>query len=312
VRMPPFPSGLRAAAACSVLVSDLPSWIDRLLEPAKPRRASPLSHGVLETTSGTEWSFLSATIPGAVALGRGEFERVVCETYLSLAEAVGRLQQHPVRFWNFVPDLNAAVGPGLDRYMLFNIGRHEACVQWMGSAAGFDQRLATASAVGVQGPDLQVHCLTSAAPGVPVDNPRQVAPFRYSAQFGPRPPCFARATRVSTASAERLLVGGTASIVGEASMHHGDVEAQTHETLNNLEALIATAAGASASPLRRLTSARIYVRHAPHAATVRQIVHSRGGSELAVECRVAQICRRELLVEIEAVADLAQDLSGAE
>lgn len=72
-----------------------------------------------------------------------------------------------------------------------------------------------------------------------MENPRQVAAYRYSEEFGPRPPSFARATVVPAADAANagpalLLVGGTAAVVGERSVSDGGVEGQMEETLRNL------------------------------------------------------------------------------
>ena len=260
--------------------------------------------------TGTDCSLVTATIPDAAALSSDAFERAVRDSYLRLADAIARLRQHPVRFWNFIPQLNARVADGLDRYMVFNVGRYEACVEWMGSAAGFDQRLATASAVGIAAPDLRVHCLTSVTPGAPVENPRQVPAYRYSSRFGPRPPCFARATRVSLDGRLRLLIGGTASIVGEESVHVGQPAAQAMEALANVEALIAREIGSATPPLARLASVRLYLRNGAHGDAVREIVERRCGSHTSIECVIAQICRPELLLEMEGVADLSPDMTG--
>ena len=53
--------------------------------------------------------------------------------YADLAGAIARSHRHPIRFWNFVPRPNDAMGPGLDRYMVFNDGRYEAYAQWYGT-----------------------------------------------------------------------------------------------------------------------------------------------------------------------------------
>ena len=125
---------------------------------------------------------------------------------------------------------------GLDRYMVFNAGRHDAYSDQRGA-------LGTASAVGIKGSDLSIHCLALEEPGTPVENPRQTPAWQYSARYGPLPPCFSRATIVDLAGRRTLLIGGTASVVGEDSRHAGQFDAQVEETLLNLEALIRTADG---------------------------------------------------------------------
>ena len=96
--------------------------------------------------------------------------------------------------------------------------------------------------------------MAAGLPGKPVENPRQRAAYRYSGKYGPLPPCFARATLVpGTRAAERtLLIGGTASVCGEASVHAGDLVAQTAETFRNLDALIRAAGGTGIDAMQSL------------------------------------------------------------
>ncbi len=220
-------------------------------------------------------------IANAAALSSPDLTAAVAAAYADLLEA-GR--PHPVRFWNFLPNINARVDDRQSRYMAFNAGRFAAFERFPGT------RVATASAVGHGGPDLAIHCLWADRPGTPVDNPRQVRPHDYSARYGPRPPCFARATR----SDGRLLVGGTASIVGERSVH-ADLPAQVRETLANLSAVLAAAG--------HFVMADVRAYHVP--AIDPTAVRALLPSAWRVETVPADLCRPELLVEIEALAEAA-------
>jgi enamine deaminase RidA (YjgF/YER057c/UK114 family) len=150
-------------------------------------------------------------------------------------------------------------------------------------------------------------------PGRPVENPRQVPAYSYSTRYGPLPPCFARATVVpdpGSACDARLLVGGTASIVGEDSRHDSDAARQAIETFANLAHLLAAATGRPAGgvdeqgPLDAFTDVRVYVVRVEDAARVRELVRSRFSPDARVEFAQADLCRRELLVEIEGLACL--------
>jgi chorismate lyase / 3-hydroxybenzoate synthase len=145
-------------------------------------------------------------------------------------------------------------------------------------------------------------------PGVPVENPRQTPAWRYSCRYGPKPPCFARATIARLGGRPRLLIGGTAIILGEDSAHLGDADAQLHETLRNIAALIAAArrdtAESAKALLARMTSLRVYIREAADTATILSTVDRVCGEGAVVEAAIASVCRPELLVEIEAIADL--------
>jgi chorismate lyase/3-hydroxybenzoate synthase len=122
------------------------------------------------------------------------------------------------------------------------------------------------------------------------------------------PPCFSRATIATIDARSLLLIGGTASIVGEDSLHPGDAGAQLCETLRNIEALIHAAAGggdgAESEPLDRLKDVRVYVARPEDAAPVRRVLTTTCAGAGRVELTIARVCRPELLVEIEGVAEI--------
>jgi len=102
-------------------------------------------------------------------------------------------------------------------------------------------------------------------------------------------------------------VSGTASIVRSESRHLGDPEQQTTQTIDNIERLIAAdnfaahgLKGAGAR-LQDLAKIRVYLKRREDLAKCRAICERRFGSVPAVYA-VADICRPELLVEIEGVA----------
>jgi enamine deaminase RidA (YjgF/YER057c/UK114 family) len=139
-----------------------------------------------------------------------------------------------------------------------------------------------------------------------VENPRQTPSWRYSQRYGPTPPRFSRATVAALENEPVVLLGGTASIVGEDTVHVGDLERQTHETLRNLAALIAAASirEDESGALDRLRSLRVYVTAPQHADEVRDVLASRCPHLSDVEFATSALCRPELLVEIEGVAAL--------
>src|SRR5260370_11465816 len=149
--------------------------------------------------------------------------------YQSTRSAVAGLRhKQPVRFGNYLPAIPEPMDAQRDRYMVFNSGRFAALSEWFGGPDHLPSRLPAASGVGHYGQDLIVHCLAFDRPGQAVENPRQIPAFRYSARYGPLPPCFARATIVTDPIDANpvLLVAGTASIRGEQSVHQGDLPGQ--------------------------------------------------------------------------------------
>lgn len=210
---------------------------------------------------------------------------------------------YPLRLWNFFPSINAGDGDE-ERYRRFCIGRGRAL-----EAAGLaDARMCAATAIGgdaqIQGSLMQLVALVGRAPGTTIENPRQVSAWNYPRAYGPRQPAFARATAVPLAAGRiGLLISGTASVVGHATAHPGDVLAQADEAASNLDALIRNAAGTlDRSVLASFGAdslARVYVRHAADWPRVRDRLRERWPALKLCGLR-GDICRRDLLVEIEA------------
>ena len=102
-------------------------------------------------------------------------------------------------------------------------------------------------------------------------------------------------------------ISGTASIVGSESRHSGDIEKQTQQTINNIERLISRdnfaahgVAGAGAE-LEDVAKVRVYLKRPEDLAKCHAICTRRFGTTPAIYA-VADVCRPELLVEIEGIA----------
>jgi chorismate lyase/3-hydroxybenzoate synthase len=208
---------------------------------------------------------------------------------------------HLLRVWNFVPRINDE-SPGLEQYMLFCKGRADAFATHCG--AGFLSRLPASSAVGCPGETLVVHVLASREPGRHVENPRQISAYRYPERYGPRSPSFARGTAAPSTWDGRVFVSGTASIVGHESVHLGDPTRQSEETMANIEAVLDTAGapGAGRPLAERLDNLRVYARFPDQIDVIRHAVARCVGGPVATAWLQAEVCRKELLVEIEAVS----------
>lgn len=203
------------------------------------------------------------------------------------------------RTWNYLPDIHAQPG-GLERYRQFNIGRQAAFDAVSRTAA---QHAPAACALGVGNGALQVAFLAGRTAPIRLENPRQISAYHYPREYGPQSPTFSRATLIPLPDAALLLISGTASIVGHESRHLGSVRAQTRETLANLSALIGEANAHQPEGFGfRLSqlSYRAYVRHAEDADAVARELAVCLGHGLDVTLVQADVCRQELLVEIEA------------
>lgn len=255
-------------------------------------------HGPLRWCDDGHWLWAVAEVDEASGLHDAARDAYAAVFELMAARGAAHLQ----RVWNYLPRLHEDEA-GLERYRAFNAGRQQAFLQ--AGAAAFEGAPA-ACALGLPDGPLVLRLLAGRRPAVAIENPRQVSAYHYPADYGPRAPTFSRAALSRAADGTPLLfVSGTASIVGHASRHAGDLAAQTEETLMNLRTVVDEASRCSgrryALPQLALTA---YVRHAADAAPVRaQLSAALGADSPALRTLVivqADVCRRELLVEIEA------------
>lgn len=287
----------------------VPHWAARLA--GVPDAEKCLTSGTVqvEVNSGSTHSLLTARVADAHQLDAAGFNGVTVEAYRALAAALSHSSTpYALRFWNFIPDIRTPAPGGIDRYMVFNAGRFAALTEWFGGERPSSAHVATATGVGHGGRDLVIHVLAGHSRGTHVENPRQVPSFEYSQQYGPVPPCFARATWIDDGRGGRkLLIGGTSSVCGEKSVHPNDAASQTRETLTNLSHLLVAAGAASAkkdNELSALRDLRVYfVRPADRSVIDEELRGALPAECLArIEFRQAELCRAELLVEIEGAA----------
>ncbi len=211
---------------------------------------------------------------------------------------------HLVRVWNYLPDINLE-RHGLERYRQFNSGRQEALIACGRDIAG---NVAAASALGcASGSPLVIYFLASRLAPDLIENPRQVSAYHYPAQYGPRSPSFSRAAVLRKKDAATLFISGTASIVGHRTMHTGDPVAQTRETLRNIEALLEEAGRKALGGKLSLEALayKVYVRDPRDLPLIRAQLTEAIGGQAPVVYLQADICRRDLAVEIEAAGSRA-------
>lgn len=234
----------------------------------------------------------------AAAAAPGELEEATRQCHrqmLDLLAVAGT--PHLVRVWSWVPAINREED-GRERYQRFCRARSLAYQEAYGR--GFSWRLCAATAVGSRADSLVMHFLAARVAGTHVENPRQVPAYRYPVQYGPRSPSFARATVLPRSAGNVVLVAGTAAIVGHASRHPGQVARQLGETRKNL--------GSLEEEIRRRLARdvvpegyRVYLRRPEDLAEVRRELELCWPAAASFLFLQADVCRRELLVEVDGV-----------
>jgi chorismate lyase / 3-hydroxybenzoate synthase len=262
------------------------------------RSALPTTHARCGDVS---FSTNGSVLLGTIAADGGETEVVTRRLYEQIVDTACRAgYPYLLRVWNHVGAINDEERD-VERYKRFSAGRHEAL-----TGRGFQHRqFPAASAVGMVRDGVTAYFIASRAPGEQVENPRQVAAYDYPPAYGTRSPSFARATVAQWNSHAMIFVSGTASVVGHETRHEGDLDAQVEETLRNMETIVGEAAsrvGLRAS-LDDFKIAKTYIRRAADYATIAPLVTAAlpGTQLLFME---SDICRRNLLLEIEGVATL--------
>jgi chorismate lyase / 3-hydroxybenzoate synthase len=262
---------------------------------------------------GIEFAVTDDTLFGTIAIqqdGDTPLEDVTRTAYRNIFACIDAAgMPHLCRAWHYLPAINSPE-QAMERYRRFSLGRHEAFIE-MGRTIEADAPAASAlgSPQGAGGTSLVIYFAATRTRGTPLENPRQVSAYRYPQDYGPRSPTFARAL-LAPAAQGIFYVSGTASIVGHESRHPGDVIAQTNETIVNIRALQQEARARGAGAHAAATHIKVYVRHAGDVDAVRERVEAEfpGDDSHAVEIvyMEADICRSDLLVEIELLTHCAQ------
>ncbi len=286
---------------------------------ADPRRLrvplEPLGTGVVEIWRGDTavqhgregdiaWAENAELQFGALVLHEDDeldLEAASARAYARMNQFIAeRGYPHVLRIWNYLDGLTEG-DDDAERYRRFCVGRVR------GLERVEEARLPAATCIGSFGGPRQllVYWLAARSPGVALENPRQVSAYRYPRQYGPQSPSFARAMLPPPGSQAPLLLSGTASIVGHATAHLGDVGAQLDEIFVNIEALRGAAADRSDGMPPGIDDAgtllKVYVRDREALPQVAAALDARFGARVPRLLLHAEVCRRELAVEIEGV-----------
>lgn len=271
---------------------------------------------VVSRHDGIAWAHLTNITP--TVNGNKVYDRslsIFQETARGLA-ARGFSFDQVIRTWLYLGDI---VGPEgeTQRYKELNRARtdffRDVRFPTNGAPEGSQRSFFPASTgIGTNGNDVVMSSIALASYRSdlilrPLENPDQTSAFDYDSKFGQKSPKFARAMAIATSDMATVFVSGTASITGSETRCIGDVEGQTHQTLDNIAALISGknfrqhGMPGLGSTLDDLALVRVYIKHQEDFAKTKAVCEARLG-ELPTIYAVADVCRPELLVEIEGIA----------
>jgi enamine deaminase RidA (YjgF/YER057c/UK114 family) len=270
---------------------------------------SPLSSGETAQTRvqyrySEDLLFGSLTIAEQAIDAGSEAGALLRATEIAYQEIFDVLNQtghrHLIRIWNYLPDINAQAGDD-ERYRHFNSARQMAFRKSGRATMG---SVPAASALGSPaGSPISIYFLAARRPPKMIENPRQTSAYHYPPKFGKHSPIFSRACVWGESGGSNLFISGTASIVGHETIHRGDVVAQTRETMTNIGALLDEAnrvVGAARYSLEGLRL-KVYVRKPSDLAAIEATLSQLLISAADIVYLQADVCREDLLVEIEAI-----------
>jgi chorismate lyase/3-hydroxybenzoate synthase len=228
-------------------------------------------------------------------------ERISFRAYQEILEFIGRKEfSNLVRCWNYFPDINLETN-GVERYKQFCAGRFDAFAE---KYKTMHRHLPAGSAVGSENGPLTINFIATRNQGVKhIENPRQVSAYQYPKEYGNRSPSFARATCMDWREGQHIYVAGTASIVGHESCHRDDPTEQINEIHRNLDSLLDQCGFIlDCDAEKEMLITKTYLRDQALLPLVKDKMEKRlGGGERSSLYLVGDICRKELLLEVEGV-----------
>jgi chorismate lyase/3-hydroxybenzoate synthase len=249
-----------------------------------------VEHG---TTDHCTWRRSNSLQFSAVTLplsNNDDYEAVAYKAYKQLLSFIKSSPHHElVRLWNYIPFINEGAGDA-ENYKRFCSGRLSAFAE---NGYG-DLQFPAASAVGHYQQGITVYALTASNTATHHTNPRQVDAFKYPRQYGPSSPSFARATTIELRDHKMLFISGTASILGHNTVHRDDLRLQLYTTNDNILYLLKE----NGFKRNNIETLRVYLRHQHDLAECQAVVEKLFPDTPAIYTH-ADICREELLVEIE-------------
>jgi enamine deaminase RidA (YjgF/YER057c/UK114 family) len=218
-----------------------------------------------------------------------------------------------VRTWLCIQDINGCIA-GRSNYQELNRARAEQFETLYPRRDHAVRAINYPASTGIGTYDASMHvsalaCRRMADVSIKsVENPRQLSAFVYTSEVSEVTPLFARAVMVATTAEAMLIVSGTASITGERSVYLESAAQQTRATLENIGRLVSSAVSGESryahvkQPLDCLTHCVVYIKYRDHAEEIRAVCQDLIGNDIPVVYVLADICRQELLVEVEAIA----------
>lgn len=223
-----------------------------------------------------------------------------------------------VRQWNYIEKITDTKGHDTVRqnYQIFNDVRSHFY-----GMSNFVNGYPSATGIGTQTGGVTIDFIAVSSPGHlsihPVNNPEQTDAYQYSDNVlvgkgidettRKTTPKFERGKLIKAKNHGRIYVSGTAAVVGETTAHPDDVENQTLTTIENIKRLLSSENllkhGIHYEVNKKSYSyLRTYIKNRVDFESVKRLCEEHFKSE-NFQYLISDICREDLLVEIEGYLD---------
>jgi len=232
-------------------------------------------------------------------------DTITCEIYREIFQAVTEHHMQLCFVRHYVPRINSYLSDEYKTtYELFNKGRYRAYEDEFGTDKN-KWHIPAASAVGNREDYLEISFKATKGNIRVLENKCQVPAYAYSKKYGTYPPVFSRASIIEENETRAMLASGTASIVGENSQYHNLYD-QLYKTIENLRILgsqfnLKLYGLEDSFAVEDIRELMVFYRQENDLAFLKQIVPKYVAPHCTIAYEHANICRKELLVELEAV-----------
>ena len=273
-------------------------------------------HALAVSYNGTRWIYCAGLQShGPNAAVYAQTTGVLESMREALRQAGGGFEQ-VLRTWFYLGNITESEG-GIQRYKELNRARADFYrgIQFRCTASqpNIPQGVYPASTgIGMRGTGLVAGCVAlqtqrDDALLLPLENPQQTPAYAYHPRHSPDSPKFSRGVALVLADYITTWVSGTASVVHSVSHHPGDIRKQTEQTIENIRKLLSAenfgfhGIKHPGAGLRDLAKVRVYLKRSEDFPACKGICEKHFPNVPALYA-VADVCRPELLVEIEGVA----------
>ena len=285
----------------------------------------PLPNVLQVSMGNVTWTHCGGITP---CLGTGSVYEQSLDAFRQMKQKLkdaGVEMDHLIRTWLYLGNITGPEGD-LERYMELNRARtdfYEGVRFGRGHVmAGLGQAVYPASTgIGMCGMGITMSATAIDTDRkdvfiLPLENPQQTPVYEYDAVYSPKSPKFVRALAEAIGDYVVVWISGTASIVSSKTLHGDNPGKQADQTLTNIELLLSQknlarhgAPGAGAT-LRDLAKLRVYVKRMQDYPIIRKVCEKRCGKNIPIIYVIADVCRSDLLVEMEGLAFVRRSAKG--